>query len=264
MTISLTTTFSQTFTFTGVTWAQLANLGVRVSFTRAAVTQACTGNVDAIGTVVSYTPAASNATLTTTTGSAPSGGGQGAFTGTTDVTLSTTTGAAVSAGGTGALTGSSPSVDATFTTTAAAASAAGGTGSMVVSLSVTGGTASGTGWVNPTNATGAPNDTYATWTTEVDAATSDPLTISNFGTWAGIPSDAIIESVEIRVQHHESATGSPIQTVTAQAYLGATPLGTPTNLTLSLTDRDDVLTPSLSLADLQGNTLAVRIIGDRV
>lgn len=288
ITASSTTTYSETKVFTGVTWAQLANLGVRVSFTRNNATQTVTGNVDAIGTVVSYTPAAVNATLTTTTGSAPSGGGQGALTGTTDVTLTTTTGVSVSAGGQGALTGTTGNVDATLTTTTGTATAAGGSGqfiaasdatfatltgtataagevgSMVLGISATGGTASGTGWVDPTNATGAPNDTYATWTTEVDAATSDPLIISNFGTWADIPAGATIESVEIRVQHHESTTGSPIQTVTAQAYLGATPLGTPTNLTLSLTDRDDVLTPTLSLAELQGNTLAVRIIGDRV
>lgn len=56
MTKSTTTTFSQTFTFTGVTWAQLANLGVRVLYTRGAVTTSATGNVDAISIDVTYTP----------------------------------------------------------------------------------------------------------------------------------------------------------------------------------------------------------------
>ena len=56
MTASTTTTFSQTFNFTGVTWAQLANLGVRVSYTRAANTQSATANVDAVGIDVTYTP----------------------------------------------------------------------------------------------------------------------------------------------------------------------------------------------------------------
>ena len=56
MTASTTTTYSQTFNFTGVTWSQLANLGVRVSFTRAANTQSATGNVDAVGIDVTYTP----------------------------------------------------------------------------------------------------------------------------------------------------------------------------------------------------------------
>ena len=59
MTASTTTTFSQTFTFTGVTWAQLATLGVRVSYTRAANTQSATANVDAVGIDVTYTPDAS-------------------------------------------------------------------------------------------------------------------------------------------------------------------------------------------------------------
>lgn len=64
MTPSTSTTNSQTFTFTGVTWAQLANLGVRVSFTRAAVTTAGNGLVDAISANVTYTPAPTATTAT--------------------------------------------------------------------------------------------------------------------------------------------------------------------------------------------------------
>ena len=56
MTKSTTTTYSQTFTFTGVTWAQLANLGVRVLFTRGAVTTSANGLVDAVKIDVTYTP----------------------------------------------------------------------------------------------------------------------------------------------------------------------------------------------------------------
>lgn len=55
MTKSTSTTFSQTFNFTGVTWAQLANLGVRVLFTRGSVTTAANGLVDAVKIKVNYT-----------------------------------------------------------------------------------------------------------------------------------------------------------------------------------------------------------------
>lgn len=219
-----------------------------------------TGDATAAGGSGSMT-GTTNGTLTTTTGDASAAGGSGSLTGTASVTLETTTGDAAAAGGTGSIYAAA---DATLTTTTGDAAAGGGSGALKVSASATGGSASGTGWVNPSNAAGAPDDSYATWTSSEPGGTSEPLIVSGFGTWAGIPDGSTIDSVEISVQHHESAAGSPIDFVSAQAYLGGTALGTPTNLTLSETDRDDVITPALSLAELQSNTLAVRIIGDRV
>jgi hypothetical protein len=175
-----------------------------------------------------------------------------------------TTGTADAAGNEGALTGTGGGADGTFTaTTMGEATASGTEGALTGTITAVGGSASGTDWVDPTNATGAPDDTYATWTSDVIGATSNPLVISNFGTWADIPAGSTINSVDIIVQHHESHTGTPLESVSAQAYLDTTPLGTATNLTLSVTDRDDTITPTLTLAQLQSNTLAVHIVADR-
>lgn len=56
-TLTTTTTNSQAFTFTGVTWANLANLEVRVSGTKSNTTSS-TMNVDAVNVVVNYTTVA--------------------------------------------------------------------------------------------------------------------------------------------------------------------------------------------------------------
>lgn len=56
-TLTTTTTNSQTFNFTGVTWANLANLRVRVTGTKTG-TQAGVMSVDAARVVVTYTPLA--------------------------------------------------------------------------------------------------------------------------------------------------------------------------------------------------------------
>lgn len=64
LTLSTTATNEQAVTFTGVTWAQLANLNVRVTGVKSG-TQASTLNVDRVGVVVNYTlPGPSIATLT--------------------------------------------------------------------------------------------------------------------------------------------------------------------------------------------------------
>lgn len=55
MTKSTTSTNNQKFTFTGVTWAQLANLGVRITFTRGGVTTQSICYVDAAPLTVTYT-----------------------------------------------------------------------------------------------------------------------------------------------------------------------------------------------------------------
>ena len=54
---TMTTSNTQrTNNFTGVSYAQLANLGARVVLKRAAVTQSAVGNIDAVSVVVTYTP----------------------------------------------------------------------------------------------------------------------------------------------------------------------------------------------------------------
>lgn len=68
MTLTTTTTNSQAFTFTGVTWANLANLTIRVTGTKTG-TQSGIMSVDAVKCVVAYTP-----------GSVPSGSGSGTTT----------------------------------------------------------------------------------------------------------------------------------------------------------------------------------------
>lgn len=63
-----------------------------------------------------------------------------------------------------------------------------------------GGTATGTGWVNPGNAVGVDNSAYATWTTATGDAVSEPLIVSNFGTWSGIPAGSTIPKITVRVK----------------------------------------------------------------
>jgi peptidoglycan hydrolase-like protein with peptidoglycan-binding domain len=63
MTPSTSSSNSQTFVFTGVTWAQLADLGVHVSFTRNSFAAYTTGHVDAVSVDVSYTPTVAAVTV---------------------------------------------------------------------------------------------------------------------------------------------------------------------------------------------------------
>jgi hypothetical protein len=63
-----------------------------------------------------------------------------------------------------------------------------------------GGTATGTGWVNPTNAQGGDDSTFATWTSSTADAVSAPLVVSNFGTWSGIPAGSTIPKITVRVK----------------------------------------------------------------
>lgn len=219
-----------------------------------------TGNAPAAGLSGSLTGAG---VLTTATGDAAAGGQAGALTGVRNATLATLTGNATAAGGTGGMTGEGQT--ATMTTETGNATAGGRLGTMwttsVVTDQVTayGGSASGAEWIDPANAQGAPNDTYATWTSSVDGDTSPDLVIASFGAWASIPAGATVNSVDVAVQHHESHTGAPIASVTGQAYLGSTPLGSPSSFTLSLTDRDDTVNPTLTLEELQGGTLAMHV-----
>jgi hypothetical protein len=203
--------------------------------------------------------------FSTTAGNASASGGDTTYTG--DGLLSTSQAStATAAGGSGSMTGTG--LEGTFTTATGNANAGGymgamsGTTQQTSDVSSTGTSASGTNWVNPTNATGSPNDNYATWTNN-QRSTTATLTVGGFGTWASIPAGSTINSVTITVQHHESHVATPVASITGQAFLGATGQGSPTTFTRSLTDRDDTITPTLTLAELQGNTLDVQIVATR-
>jgi len=62
---------------------------------------------------------------------------------------------------------------------------------------------SSTGWVNPSNAVGADNSTYATWTSSTANAVSSPLEVG-FGTFTAVPPDATNISVRVRVKGYWS------------------------------------------------------------
>lgn len=63
--------------------------------------------------------------------------------------------------------------------------------------------ATGTGWVNPANAVGPDDGTYATWTSAAASAVSAPLEVG-FGTFAAVPADASGISVRVRVKGYWS------------------------------------------------------------
>lgn len=64
-------------------------------------------------------------------------------------------------------------------------------------------TVSGPQWVNPTNAEGADDGSYATWTSSAPISTSPALT-ANFGTWAALPGDAQVQKVVVRIKGFSS------------------------------------------------------------
>lgn len=70
MTKSTSSTNSQTFTFTGVTWAQLANLGVRVTSTKSGTTSSVS-YLDAAKIVITYSPVIAPAATASATAYAP-------------------------------------------------------------------------------------------------------------------------------------------------------------------------------------------------
>lgn len=183
----------QVFTFTGLglTWAQVATLGVRITYTRGAVTTASNGVVDAASVNVAYVPAAVNATFDSSagTGTASAAGDDGALTGTAasivsvahvsvivtyqpaqaspDGTLTTLTGAATaSTTGTGALTGG-----ATFAATTASDATADTTGTGALTGAATFAATTASDATASTTGTGAlTGDALFSATTAADAA----------------------------------------------------------------------------------------------
>jgi len=86
--------------------------------------------------------------------------------------------------------------------------------------------------------------------------------VAGFGAAAALPLGATPESVAVRVRHSETPPGQ-LAGLTAQAYVGATPVGSPQALTVGAGDHDDIIiVTGLSAADLAD--LRVRIVGTRV
>ena len=113
-------------------------------------------------------------------------------------------------------------------------------------------------WSNVAGAVGSTAGDYASWTasgTPGDAATLD---LSAFGA-GSIPQGAIVSSVDVTVRHRESST-TAMATVTAQLFIGATPVGAVATLTKRNVDGDDVFTiiGGITYADLAN--LHVRLI----
>lgn len=63
--------------------------------------------------------------------------------------------------------------------------------------------ASGTGWVDTANAVGAPDATFASWTSATPDAVSAPLVLG-LGSWADVPNDATVHRIVVTVKGYAS------------------------------------------------------------
>lgn len=208
-----------------------------------------------------------NATFSaTTTGSATAAGNAGALK--SDATFgATTTGTATAAGNEGALTGDAATL---FATSTGSATAEGVMGAWAVTSTVTSdaqypSSATNGSWIDLSNAFGAPNNTYCTWTSSVAGAISDYAQFTGFGDWIFIPAGATLNYVQIGIEHHESHTGTPLEYVQIQGVNNTTPIDTPTSLTLALSDRQDTVNiTSPTRSELQTGLLRIRVTGKRL
>lgn len=140
----------------------------------------------------------------------------------------------------------------------AATGAAGQSTAVLYAGSATGisGSWSGTG-----NATGSTQGTYATWTDSA-AGSSAVLELSAFGAQSGVPSGSAVTQVNCVVRHGE-APASAVASVTAQAYSGSTPVGSPQPLTAADAVHDDPVTfTGLAWADLADLRVRVTVTRD--
>ena len=74
----------------------------------------------------------------------------------------------------------------------------------MTTLTINGSTATGTGWTNPSNATGAADSTFATWVSKVRNATSSALQIAIPA--QSIPDGSTIDSVQVTLKGYVSST----------------------------------------------------------
>ena len=114
-------------------------------------------------------------------------------------------------------------------------------------------------WVNEPNAVGPSMGDVATWTT--DTAGTATLELAGFAAQTGIPVGSVIGPMQVLVRHAEDPADE-IVTVTAQAYVGATPHGAPITLTVDPAIHEDIVTVTdldwADLADLRVQVTAVR------
>lgn len=104
-------------------------------------------------------------------------------------------------------------------------------------------------WSGTGNATGSGQGTYATWT-DTAGGSSATLELASFGAQAAVPAGSTVQAVNCVVRHGE-APASAVASVTAQAYSGATPVGSPQPLTAADAVHDDPVTfTGLAWADL--------------
>jgi hypothetical protein len=123
---------------------------------------------------------------------------------------------------------------------------------------------SGTTWTAVTSAVdGTPPAnpaTYAVWTSSASGATAF-IEVSGYD-FSAIEDTATLNSVTISLRHFENNT-TRIATVTLQAYLGATPVGTALTCTRATAARSDSTTVAVTLAQLKGGTFKVRATATR-
>jgi hypothetical protein len=207
MTLTTTTTNAQAFTFTGVTWANLANLTIRVTGTHSGTTSS-TMNVDAVGVVVNYTPA-STGQSGSGTGSAVSGA-----TGSAQVLVQgsgTASSTSTATGSAFVLVQGSGTASATSTATGSGTSFAIVSGSGTASATST---ATGTGYATKTGSGTAGATSGAIGTSYV--------LVQGSGT-AGATSGAAGASQVVVLG---SGTGSAVSSATGAGSVGGTHTGT--------------------------------------
>lgn len=116
-------------------------------------------------------------------------------------------------------------------------------------------------WVDTANAVGSGTGTYATWT-GAGSGEAATLELSSFGAQAAVPAGAAVDQVRCKVRHGEDPAAE-IASVTAQAYLGTSPLGSPQALTVAAAVHEDEITlPAMTRDDLAD--LRVRLTATRV
>lgn len=124
----------------------------------------------------------------------------------------------------------------------------------------------GTSWNNPANAVdgafGVNSATYAVFTST--AANAVGTIDVGCGTYLGtaIPANASAIDVLLTMRHLESNTTN-IASVVAQAYDGATPIGTAKTFTKATSARNDTHTITPTLAQIQSPNFKVRITATR-
>jgi hypothetical protein len=115
-------------------------------------------------------------------------------------------------------------------------------------------------WANLPGAVGSGTGTYTTWTSSAAGAAAT-LELSGFGAQAAVPSGSTIDGASVKVRHSEDPAAQ-VTSITAQAYDGTSPIGSPQALTVSASvHEDEVALPALTYAQLAD--LRIRLTATR-